>query len=129
MPRLTPTTGQLQFPTVIHGTVNPAAGEAAKQVGTARAEAATDVSWAEACDAAIETMAARGFPFQAADLIAEGLVDEPEHPNQWGARFGAAARHGIIRDAGAVPSKRATVHKSLCKQWIGVRAARGEVAE
>lgn len=126
MPRLTPTTRQLQIPTVIHGTVNPAAGEAAKQVGTARAEAATDVSWAAACDAAIETMARRGQPFQAADLIAEGLVDEPEHPSQWGARFGTAARRGIIRAAGAVPSKRATVHKSLCKQWIGTRA---EVAE
>lgn len=119
---------QLQFPTPILRTVDPAAGERAKQAGMARAQAATPIPWADACDAAIETMAARGVPFQAADLIAEGLVDEPEHPAMWGARFGTAARRGIIRYAGAVPSKRATVHKSLCKQWIGVAAAVGEVA-
>lgn len=126
MPRLAPCTGQLQFPAPIHGTVNAAAGERAKTAGMAEAAEHTPKSWAAACDAAIETLARRGQPFQAADLIAEGLVDEPEHPNQWGARFGIAARRGVIRYAGAVPSKRATVHKSLCKQWIGVRV--GEVA-
>ena len=110
---------QLQIPEPVHGTVNPAAGAAAKDAGMARADAATPISWAAACDAAIETLAARGLPFQAADLIAEGLIDEPAHPAQWGPRFGAAARRGVIRQDGAVPSKRATVHKSLCRQWIG----------
>lgn len=113
------TATQLQFPEPVHGVVNPAAGERAKEAGMAAAEAATDVSWADACDRAIQTMAARGVPFQASDLIAQGLVNEPEHPAQWGPRFGAAARRGVIRDAGAVPSKRATVHRSLCRQWIG----------
>lgn len=117
---------QLQLPLTAPGVVNPAAGARAKQDGMARAEAATDVSWSDACDAAIREMARRGVPFQAADLIAEGLVDEPPSPAQWGPRFGAAARRGVIRDAGAVPSKRATVHRSLCRQWIG--AVRGEAA-
>lgn len=112
-------TTQLQFPLPTPGTVNPAAGETAKADGMAAAEASTTVEWATACDAAILVMARRGVPFQAADLIAEGLVDEPEHPNQWGARFGVAARAGVIRPDGAVPSKRATVHRSLCRQWIG----------
>ncbi|MGP4114625.1 hypothetical protein ACTWP5_27415 [Streptomyces sp. 4N509B] len=113
---------QLQFPEPVHGAVEPAAGERAKEAGMARAEAATDVSWAAACDAAIQLMARRGQPFQAADLVREGLVDEPPDHHQWGPRFGKAARDGIIRDAGAVPSKRATVHRSLCRQWIGAGA-------
>jgi hypothetical protein len=116
-------TGQLQLPLPVPGTVDPAAGQRAKRDGMARAAANTPVDWATACDAAIREMAHRGQPFQAADLIAEGLVDEPPHHAMWGARFGAAARAGIIRQAGAVPSKRATVHRSLCRQWIGVRAA------
>lgn len=120
------TATQLQFPEPAEGTVNPAAGQRAKQQGMARAAENTPTAWADACDRAIQEMARRGRPFQAADLIAEGLVDEPDHPNRWGARFSAAARRGIIRDAGAVPSKRATVHKSLCRQWIGAHAATAE---
>ncbi|MCX5202424.1 hypothetical protein OG897_13325 [Streptomyces sp. NBC_00237] len=114
-------TTQLQFPLPTPGTVNPAAGDAAKADGMAAAEASTTVEWATACDAAIQVMARRGVPFQAADLIAEGLVDEPDHPSQWGPRFGIAARHGVIQEAGVVPSKRATVHRSLCRQWVGRR--------
>ena len=119
-------TAQLQFFFAPEGTVNPAAGERAKDAGMAEAEAHTPDDWAAACDRAIRTMAARGVPFQAADLIEQGLVEEPDHPARWGPRFGAAARAGIICDAGAVPSKRATVHKSLCRQWIGASAAGGE---
>lgn len=110
---------QLQFPLPVPGAVDPAAGESAKTTGMATAEASTTVEWADACDAAILVMARRGIPFQAADLIAEGLVDEPEHPAQWGPRFGIASRAGVIEAAGVVPSKRVTVHRSLCRQWIG----------
>lgn len=117
---------QLQLALTLPSLVNPAAGRAAKRAGMTAAEAATPVPWADACDRAIQVMASRGVPFQAADLIREGLVDEPDHPAQWGPRFGVAARRGIIRAAGAVPSKRATVHRSLCRQWIGTQA--GEVA-
>jgi hypothetical protein len=115
-------TGQLQLPLPVPGAVDPAAGQRAKADGMARAESGTPVDWATACDNAIREMARRGQPFQASDLVREGLVDEPDHPARWGARFGAAARAGVIRHAGAVPSKRATVHRSLCRQWIGVTA-------
>lgn len=112
-------TQQLQFPIVPQGTVSPAAAEDAKQEGIARATANTSPDWATACRAAIELMAHRGIPFQAADLIAEGLVDEPDHPARWGAAFNNAARAGVIEEAGYVRSKRATVHGSICKQWTG----------
>lgn len=103
-------------------TIDPAAGQAAKAVGMNEADGSTAQDWRDACDDAIATMAARGIEFQAADLITEGLVGEPEHPNQWGPRFATAARHGIIRPVNAAPSKRATVHASLCRTWIGVSA-------
>lgn len=121
-------TGQLQIPAVLEGLVNPAAGERAKQTGMTEADEHADTTWKEACDNAIRIMAARGIVFQAADLIAEGLVDEPEHPNAWGSRFQKAAHAGTIRFAGHAPSKRATVHKSICKQWVGVRAGAEEAA-
>ena len=110
---------QLQLPIVPQGTVSAAAGEAAKQTGMASAEAATPIDWATACQSAIALLAKRGIPFQAADLIREGLVDEPEHSAMWGPQFGIAARAGVIEHAGVVASARATVHRSLCRQWIG----------
>ena len=112
-------TQQLQFPIAPQGTVSPAAAETAKVDGIARATANTPPDWATACRGAIELMARRGQPFQAADLIAEGLVDEPDHPARWGAAFNNAARAGVIEEAGYVRSKRATVHGSICKQWTG----------
>jgi len=120
---------QLQIPMEpVLGVVSPAAAEAAKTEGIARAEANTSPDWATACRAAIETMARRGTPFQAADLIAEGLVDEPDSPARWGAAFNAAARAGVIQHHGVVPSARATVHRSLCRQWIGTPTYRTPAA-
>jgi hypothetical protein len=104
-------------------TINPAAGEAAKTVGMAEADAGAQPDWKAQCDEAIAKMAARGVPFQAADLIAEGLVGEPAHPNQWGPRFSTNARRGVIEAVAADRSKRATVHSSLCRTWIGTGAA------
>lgn len=115
---------QLQFPVPVPGTVDPAAGRRAKTQGMAAADAGTDVTWQEACDAAIAVMARRGVVFQAADLIAEGLVDEPDHPNRWGGRFVAAARAGVIESCGYAQSKRATVHASICRTWIGTTTSR-----
>ncbi|MFF7329726.1 hypothetical protein [Streptomyces sp. NPDC008150] len=121
-------TDQLQFPITVTGVISPTAAENAKADGMARAEANTNPDWATACRAAIELMARRGTPFQAADLIAEGLVDEPDHTARWGAAFQAAARAGVIEHAGFVKSKRATVHGSICKQWIGSPIYRGSAA-
>lgn len=112
-------TSQLQFPTPAPDAINPAAGEAAKQAGMARVRQ-LDPAWAADCDKRIAKFAARGIPFQAADLVEDGLA-EPPHPNCWGPRFGAACKQGVIRHAGYIQSKRATVHRSICHQWIGTR--------
>lgn len=110
-------------------TIDPAAGAAAKAVGMSEADGATPQDWRDACDDAIATMAARGIEFQAADLIEQNLVWEPAHPNQWGPRFATAARHGVIEAVNAAPSKRATVHASLCRTWRGTQAsAKGRAA-
>jgi hypothetical protein len=119
--------GQLQIPTPVRHTINPARGEAAKTRGMKRA-GQLDPTWAADCDKAIAEMAARGVVFQAADLIAEKLVGEPPHPNCWGARFGKAARLGIIRHAYYGKSSRATVHRSICHHWIGTAKGRQAAA-
>jgi hypothetical protein len=112
---------QLQLPVVVPQVTDAALAARAKAHGMSLAAGATPISWAAACDAAIELLARRGAPFQASDLIREGLVDEPEHPNQWGPRFGAAHRRGVIAPAGVVQSARVTVHQSLCRQWVGAQ--------
>jgi hypothetical protein len=112
-------TGQLQLSFTPEGAIDPAAAQRAQGAGMAEAAAHTPGEWAAACDAAIREMARRHVPFQAADLIEQRLVGEPDHPARWGPRFGAAARAGVIRHFGYAPSKRTTVHKSICKTWIG----------
>lgn len=119
---------QLRFAEPVEGTVSIAAGEAAKTDGMALAAANTSVEWADACAAAIEEMARRGSVFQAADLITEGLVDEPDSPNRWGPAFLRAARAGVIEAAGVQQSRRATVHRSLCRAWKGTPAYRDGAA-
>lgn len=110
---------QLQFPEPVQGTVDPDAGETAKANGMALARANTPIDWADACAAAIVLMARRGTEFQAADLIAEGLVDEPDSPNRWGPAFLRASSAGVIEPVGYARSKRATVHSSICRTWRG----------
>lgn len=116
-------TKQLQFSEPVEGTVNPAAGKAAKVRGMKRVSM-VDPEWAAQCDKAIRDMAKEGGVFQAVDLITEGLVVEPPHPNCWGPRFLAASRAGVIEPAGIAQSKRATVHRSLCRAWKGTAAYR-----
>lgn len=112
-------TQQLQLTFPVAGAVDPSAGEQAKTAGMALAAAATEPTWADACQAAIRLMAARGIEFQAADLLAEGLVDEPDSPNKWGPQLAAAARHGVIEPAGWARSKRATTRSSALRTWRG----------
>ncbi|MEU3620635.1 hypothetical protein ABZ725_51625 [Streptomyces sp. NPDC006872] len=119
---------QLQFSEPVQGAVDPDAGEAAKADGMALAQANTPTDWAEACAAAIEEMARRGVEFQAADLIAERLVDEPDSPNRWGPAFLKASAAGVIEACGYAKSKRATVHSSICRTWRGTVAYRGRSA-
>ncbi|MFD0437050.1 hypothetical protein [Streptomyces chartreusis] len=112
-------TQQLQFPEAVQGAINPAAGETAKAEGMALAQANTPVAWADACAKAIEVMARRGVEFQAADLISEQLVNEPDNPNRWGPAFLRAAAAGVIEAHSYAKSKRATVNSSICRTWIG----------
>jgi hypothetical protein len=110
---------QLQFSEPVQGAINPAAGETAKTDGMALAQANTSTEWADACADAIKVLARRGVEFQAADLIAEGLVDEPDSPNRWGPAFLRAAAAGVIEACGYAKSKRATAHSSICRTWQG----------
>lgn len=119
---------QLQFPEPVQGAIDPAAAETAKADGMALAAANTTPEWADACANAIEVMARRGVEFQAADLIAEGLVDEPDSPNRWGPAFLRAAAAGVIEAHGYAKSKRATVHSSICRTWIGTADYRNRSA-
>ncbi|MEU6527839.1 hypothetical protein ABZ869_01440 [Streptomyces sp. NPDC046928] len=121
-------TEQLQFPEPVQGVIDPAAGETAKADGMALAQANTSIEWADACAAAIKLMARRGSVFQAADLIAEGLVDEPDSPNRWGPAFLRASAAGVIEAHGYAKSKRTTVHSSICRTWIGTAEYRKENA-
>ena len=100
-----------------------APGEAGKQAGMDEAAEHTDLDWAAQCDAAIRVAARLGLPFQAADLVQAGLLPEPDHPNRWGPRFLAASRAGVITSTGFAPSKRPTVHRSICRTWKGAHAA------
>lgn len=99
--------------------INPAMGERLKNDGMAEADQATDHDWKERCDDAIDTMARRGLPFQASDLVDEGLIEDPPNHHQWGPRFSYAARRGVIREVAAVKSKRTASRSSRLVTWIG----------
>jgi hypothetical protein len=49
-------------------------------------------------------------------------------PEPLGAGVPAAARAGVIEAAGVAQSKRATVHRSLCRAWQGTAEYRREAA-
>lgn len=98
---------------------NPVAGQQLKNQGMTEADENVDPAWAERCDAAIEEMARRKTPFQASDLVKNGLVGEPEKHQQWGARFLKAANAGIIRRLPADRSNRKHTRRSLLHIWIG----------
>ncbi|MFV8127488.1 hypothetical protein [Streptomyces syringium] len=99
--------------------VDPVAADVAQQDGMDQATQGTDPAWAAQCQQAIRLAASLQLPFQAADLVAAGLVREPRHPNHWGPQFAAAHRDGVIDVHGTARSKRATVRNSLCREWIG----------
>lgn len=124
MRRLTVHPSQTQIPAAIHGATNPRAGQRAKTAGMAQAAANTPADWATECDAAIEEMARRGLPFQASDMVREGLITEPDNHHRWGPRFGAAAKHGVIQRVAPGKSNRTTSRSSLLNTWIGTPAYR-----
>ncbi|MEV7364304.1 hypothetical protein [Streptomyces sp. NPDC091299] len=101
------------------GRIDPAAGERLKNQALADVDDATGDDWKTECDDAIAEMARRGLPFQASDLVDQGLVNEPTNHHQWGPRFAYAARRGVIREVAATKSKRTASRSSRLVTWIG----------
>jgi hypothetical protein len=93
-------------------------GQALRDEGVARVDAAQDEWWKSCADQAIDTLAAAGRPFTADDVRDLGVPD-PTSPRAWGARFLTAARQGRIVRVGYVPSRRASVHAHPIAQWRG----------
>jgi hypothetical protein len=95
-------------------------GDRLKAQGMTEADEATDDDWkSSAATTPSPTMARRGIPFQAHDLVDEGLVEEPANHHQWGPRFAYAARRGVIREVAATKSKRTASRSSRLVTWIG----------
>ncbi|MCI3155497.1 hypothetical protein ELQ39_27885 [Streptomyces sp. GB4-14] len=99
--------------------IAPAPGDRLKEQGMADADQATSGDWKAECDDAIAEMARRRIPFQASDLVREGLVTEPTNHHQWGPRFAYAARRGVIREVAATKSRRTASRSSRLVTWIG----------
>jgi hypothetical protein len=99
--------------------INPAMGARLKSDGMNEADQAADDDWKERCDDAINTMARRGQPFQASDLVELGLIEDPPNHHQWGPRFSYAARRGVIREVAATKSRRTASRSSRLVTWIG----------
>jgi hypothetical protein len=104
---------------IVNASINPQAGDRLKAEGMADADDVTDDDWKTECDDAIAEMARRRIPFQASDLVREGLVTEPVNHHQWGPRFSYAARRGVIREVTASKSRRASSRSSRLVTWIG----------
>lgn len=105
----------------------PASVNQLKAAGLASSDASADEWFRDCADRAIEQLARRGAEFQAHDIVALLGVPEPRHPNAWGARFSAAARRGVIEQAGYAPSSRPTVAGSAVRLWRGTPAWRQSV--
>ena len=105
--------------TATASSINPVAGQQAKRDGMNDADEQTDADWASECDTAIGIMAALRIPFQASDLVKAKLVGEPKKHQQWGPRFGYAAKRGVIREHSADKSNRKNSHRSRLVTWIG----------
>lgn len=105
--------------------IAPTPGEATH--GAQLADQNADAGWRGDAWRALETLAWSGRPFTADDLLK--LVQLPDAPCRVGGLFMAASRSGLIECVGAVPSRRASRHGGLQRQWRGAAVARaGEVA-
>lgn len=96
--------------------------EALKQQGMAIATAAQPQDWKDRVDAVIETLALLGRPFTSDDVSAAAGDSPTGSQGAMGARFSHAARRGVIRRIGYVPSQRPSVHGHPVAQWLGVAA-------
>lgn len=92
-------------------------GQALRDQGIARVDAAEDPAWRAAADVAIAELAASGEEFTAEDV--RRIAGDPTHPNAMGARFRAAAQAGIIRRVGYRASSRVQLHAHPIAVWVG----------
>lgn len=54
--------------------------------------------------------------------IGEGKLDDPHHPNVWGALSLAARKEGFIRETGElVPAKSPRTHRHFVRKWEAAR--------
>lgn len=75
--------------------------------------------WLSTARRALRTLAATGRTFEAYDLTELG-VDDPDHPNRWGALFRAAHNDGLIVPVGYAQSRRPGRSGGATRLWRGV---------
>lgn len=80
---------------------------------------AADDWWRSTAERALLWWAESGVEFDAFDLTQLGVPD-PDHPNRWGALFGAAKATGLIEPVGYRQSRRPGRHGGVCRVWKGI---------
>lgn len=95
---------------------------ALKAQGQAIADASQPLAWKNSVDNVIAMLARTGQPFTADDVTAVTGDSPTGSQGACGARFSHAARRGVIRRIGYVPSRRRSVHAHPVAQWIGAQA-------
>lgn len=81
----------------------------------------TDPWWEDGALKAIQTLAATGRNFTAADLTDLGVTD-PDHPCRWGSVMAKAKTLGIIVRVGYGPARRTGRNGGVAAIWKGVNA-------
>ena len=81
-----------------------------------------DPWWESGALKAIETLAATGRNFTAADLTDLGVAD-PDHSARWGSVMAKAKKLGLIERVGYAPSKRPSRSQSVTAVWRGKRTS------
>lgn len=109
---------RLPTPEEVMGKLGSALGEAARDLGMARVEAAVSPEWKDRRDFVIRLLAVRGEEFTAED-VRRLAGDPPGHPNAMGPGLATASRAGLIKKVGYRPSDRPTLHRHPIAVWIG----------
>jgi hypothetical protein len=84
--------------------------------------AVLEKDWKAGARHELEALAKSGGTFNA-DTLRERGITEPDHPNQWGALFGAAHKRGLITKADYSSSQRKSRHGGFLHAWKGVPGA------
>jgi hypothetical protein len=92
---------------------------ALKAQGQAVADASQPLAWKNNVDVVIARLARTGQPFTSDDVSAITGDSPTGSQGAMGARFSHAARRGVIRRRGYVPSRRPSVHAHPVAEWVG----------